>query len=287
MLTARQCAAALGISEKNLSVLSRRDGFPRAKKKGRRYFYDDPPTAQRKWIEENIRSKVPLKNPEDRSASGSREGSAKNHEKKPRSGGHGDRSGRISQGTKDGGKGPGKVRSARVPPSAGRGDHPSATVEAESEDVLFTADDPSILALESQAGSAVTVSRSILSLASRDLARRFKKGNVGATQLDALNKTLQRLVAVEADALKTAERMGMLMHREAVERVVGVLADRFIRAFGRLEAEIATEALLWRKMEAMPAAEYRRKVREFVQKHAREIRAMEAAEIEAITKKEA
>jgi hypothetical protein len=159
------------------------------------------------------------------------------------------------------------VRSRQTPPPA--------------EPSIFPPDDPSIVALEKQAGSAVSVSRSILSLASRDLARRFKKGNVGATQLDALNKTLARLVAVEADALRTAERMGMLMHRDQVFQVCSDLANRFIRAFSRLEAEIATEALLWRKLGDMPSAEYSRKVREFVQKHAREIRAMEAADIQA------
>jgi len=236
MLNGNEAASALGLSVKNFSILSRREGFPHTIIEGKR-FYDDPPEPQRRWIEQNIKSKASLR------------------------------------------------------PSGGPSFPPTVPAKADGSaggdgSSLFRDDDPSILALESQTGSAVSISRSVLNLASRDLARRFKRGVVGATQLDALNKTLARLVAVEADALDTAERMGLLMHRDEVERVVGVLADRFIRAFGRLEAEIATEALLWRKMEGMPADQYSRKVREFVQKHAREIRTMEAAEIEAITKKE-
>lgn len=290
MLTAAKCAAALGISEKQFSIYSKRDWFPRGKKIGKRIFYNDPPRAQRKAIIENVRQRKPIEAVE-RDRSPVDKTHAANSKVDPRGKRHSGFVGRAGKArqvknTDDGSDAcSGSNGDTDNEDNRSRKDRISEEPDV-SEPPQFKDDDPSIIALESQTGSAVSISRSILNLASRDLARRFKKGNVGATQLDALNKTLARLVAVEADALKTAERMGLLMHREAVERVVGVLADRFIRAFGRLEAEIATEALLWRQMRDTPADQFRRTVREFVQKHAREIRAMEAAEIEAITKKE-
>ncbi|MCL2648814.1 MAG: hypothetical protein FWD61_17745 [Phycisphaerales bacterium] len=173
-------------------------------------------------------------------------------------------------------------------PQAWRGGHPTSAAESSvghSPEQVDPQDTRLIEIMMSKEASAIDISRAVMRLASRRVARLAQSDTLNAVEFDGLKKTLQELRQAEADYIELEQKKRQLIPLAEVEEVVAGCVGRLVRCFGALEATIATEASIWRsdpKVQEMSHDGFSRMVRDFVGRTCREIRTLESDGVEML-----
>jgi hypothetical protein len=163
---------------------------------------------------------------------------------------------------------------------------PSISDPPPTEASTAAGDDAALLdVLKSGSASAIDISRAVMQVIARRVARAHQADVLGHNDIDSLKKALQELRNAEADYIQLEEQKRELIPRGEVRVIVTECAMRLIRVLDSLENKLALEFSLWLAdplVAAMTADDRARKIRQHISHLTRTARITEADEIERL-----
>jgi len=155
---------------------------------------------------------------------------------------------------------------------------------------LADGEDEFIRELISGKASAVTIGNAAMQLAARQLARQAQAGQIHTQTFDSLKRAVEEMRKVDADSMDIAVRRGELIERSIAMEIIGACAQRLVQVGTNMATAAAQQCEVWDGDAVFLALAIDAKKRARIEWFAaqfNQVRALEAAEIEALLREQA
>lgn len=144
--------------------------------------------------------------------------------------------------------------------------------------------------LSNERPNPMAMAEAVLSVATRQVALKAQAGEISAQQLDSVSKALEELRRSQAAWMEISADRGQLIQRDVALAVCGQMAQRLKECVDRIVNSLSQQVEVWTQDPAFSlptdSTGRNRLVRAWVENFARDIRRLEAEEIDKMIERE-